>query len=368
MDKSGIYSQRGFAFQAEVFLHFAAKMNPGSLIKYEYLDDIAIDSQFDGIGQVEVSTGALLQVKATAAKSSDVINIYTNWILAYCEKHHFKEFRLILSSGYSCHKSFRDLTGQSFLGEIKKAANLHPKSLARKLDDALSDDEILDYFNFVKEHSQCQEIEDTKSKYFESLKTALHYRSCNDETYQNRIEEVRGRIKNEISDCMLNNEYYELSFEQLMTICEDVCQCMRDGNYLPSYSAWIAENPFDSLKGMETAREVEQLRTCFDGAEDIIKHIGYKEYYASLRYRRFEDCQRGLVAELEEVTYFNFDNVREKLIETGMDTPARRLRKTKAESNCYCSNDHEKWGSCIYLTRENTPSEILISWREVQNE
>ncbi len=83
MDLSGILSQAGFAFQMKVFLKQVTELNPNTVASYEYLDDISASTSLDELsGRIGLCESRLIQVKNTNVAKRDVVQIYTNWILA----------------------------------------------------------------------------------------------------------------------------------------------------------------------------------------------------------------------------------------------------------------------------------------------
>ena len=68
------------------------------------------------------------------------------------------------------------------------------------------------------------------------------------------------------------------------------------------------------------------------------------------------------------MTFCNFRDSCLSLEADGDDRPIKRLLATKDKSNQYAFNEHEKWGSCIWLTREETPADKLISWEDETND
>lgn len=98
MDRSGIFAQAGFAFQMNVFLKQVTELTDGSVARYEYLDDISASASLDELsGQIGLCDTQLFQVKNTHVSKQDVIQIYTNWILADCERESISSFWLLYS-------------------------------------------------------------------------------------------------------------------------------------------------------------------------------------------------------------------------------------------------------------------------------
>lgn len=93
MDLSGILSQAGFAFQMKVFLKQVTELNPNAVASYEYLDDISASTSLDELsGRIGLCESRLIQVKNTNVGKRDVVQIYTNWILAVSKHDRFLPF------------------------------------------------------------------------------------------------------------------------------------------------------------------------------------------------------------------------------------------------------------------------------------
>jgi len=74
------------------------------------------------------------------------------------------------------------------------------------------------------------------------------------------------------------------------------------------------------------------------------------------------------IEDLESRTYDNFCDVKEYLKSENKDTPLNRLNRTKEKGNTYSYNEYIKSGSCIYLTKDNTDLESIISWKDDESE
>lgn len=171
-----------------------------------------------------------------------------------------------------------------------------------------------------------------------------------------------------IADAMLKAIPYEIDYESFMQLCEQICERISSKRFEPDYSAWMADSDPNLLSAKESSREYRQLRSCLNEASFISQHLYYSEYYRSVNYERLARCQAGTAASLESVTFDNFRDSCLLLKANADDSPIKRLLATKDKSNQYAFNEHEKWGSCIWLTREETPVDKLISWEDETND
>jgi hypothetical protein len=77
-----------------------------------------------------------------------------------------------------------------------------------------------------------------------------------------------------------------------------------------------------------------------------------------------EDLINNKIDNIEGTTYSNFTDAKEYLITLNIDKPLLRLDETKKRGNSYTLNEQIYYGSAIYLTKDDTESELLISWKD----
>lgn len=365
MDRSGIYAQSGFSFQMALFMRQVAKLNPGETVCYEYLDDISTVNNMDPMyGQINVSGISLIQVKNTRISRQDVVKLYTNWILAYSENDKIAAFTLY-SSEKKVSDYFHTITVDEFISDLRAMANNSVKSNAALLMESKDRGKIEQYFSFVKEHAHQRNFNrlDIEADIGESLSTPFH-RTSNDTVFDDRVIEFKKMLMYEVSSSMLETVPYTIGYESYMQICEDICSRISKNRFEPSYSSWVATLDSNLLQERQSSREYQQLLCCCDQTSFVNNHLYYCEYYRSLQFERLARSQAFIVADLEGVTFDNYSDSCLELKANGTDNPVSRLVETKNKSNQYAFNEHEKWGSCIWLTREDTPVEKRISWKD----
>ncbi|MEM5643087.1 hypothetical protein AAHB52_20890 [Bacillus toyonensis] len=74
----------------------------------------------------------------------------------------------------------------------------------------------------------------------------------------------------------------------------------------------------------------------------------------------------NVVENIENTTYENFCSVKEELEADDEDSPVKRLNGTKKMDNSYVRNNQTRYGSCIYLIKDDIDEEIKISWEDGQ--
>lgn len=370
MDRSGIFAQAGFAFQMNVFLKQVTELTYGAVARYEYLDDISASTDLDELsGQIGLCETQLFQVKNTNVSKQDVVQIYTNWILSIIEEEMASSFLLWYSDSKKLSPYFNTITVDNFVHDLKAKANESGCSNAAKLMGQLDINQIIKYFCYVKDHASARAInaDGIKAEMRINLSSPFH-RTSNTKVFEDRVHEFESVMKYNVMSAMLKTEPYEINYEGYMRVCEQICSDISQSRFEPNYAAWRSTVSDDFLQVQEESREYRQLLSCSTKSGFVTDHMYYCEYYRSLNYERLARCQADAVASLEDVTFSNFRDSCLLLEVDGDDRPIKRLLATKEKSNQYAFNDHEKWGSCIWLTREETPADKLISWEDETND
>lgn len=370
MDRSGIFAQAGFAFQLNVFLKQVTELTPGAVARYEYLDDISTST---GLGELSEQVGhsgtQLIQVKNTNVSKQDVVQIYTNWILSITDNETISAFVLCYSDLKRLSGYFQTITVDDYVRDLKAKASESGCSNAAKLMGQLDANGINERFCYVKERAFAHPIntDDIKSKIRSNLSSPFH-RTSNTKVFEDRVHEFESVMKYNVMSAMSKTEPYEINHEGYMRVCEQICSDISQSRFEPNYAAWRSTVSDDFLQAQEESREYRQLLSCSTKSGFVTDHMYYCEYYRSLNYERLARCQANTVASLEDVTFCNFRDSCFSLEADGDDRPIKRLLATKDKSNQYAFNEHEKWGSCIWLTREETPADKLISWEDEAND
>ena len=98
----------------------------------------------------------------------------------------------------------------------------------------------------------------------------------------------------------------------------------------------------------------------------IETHLQYGSYYQNICYGYLELNKTGKIRDIETTTFENFEYVKFILQKKGNDSPWQRLDEIKKQPNSYADSDQIKYGSGIYLTREDE-KEHQISWEDEDN-
>ena len=361
MDKSGICSQSGFVFQTKVFLALAASLKPDESLHYEYLD--ALEKSFDPLMATQFNDFRISQVKHTDVTKRDVAQIFTNWQMAYCKNANISDFALYIDGEHKVSPFFDTMDEEAYIAYIKTTASDHASSLAAKALIELGEHTLRENFSYISNRKTIIRLSDVKKTIELALSHHLHLGSVEETVYQQRCEDLEGKLLSAIADSMLHRKPYQLTHDSFMNMCEKTCVAIRIAGDPPSFSSWRARHPTKHLSELEDRREIVQLRHCFDDTRGILEHYYYGEYYQDLRFQRYESGNMSLAEDIEATTYANHRDVVEELNATGTDTPISRLLETKKRDNSHCKVNQERWGSCIYLTKDQI-AEWQISWKE----
>ena len=338
----------------------ASEMKVGEVVCYEEPDDASLISA-DG-------TLRLFQVKQTTVSKGDVYQIYINWVIAALESEMpITEYVLLQSKKYKCSPTFVDISRVDFLAEINKRASEKPGCLASRLLSMADGDlnSILKVFDGIKSKSKHESIlnRDLDSRLRAGLTESFDTGDGNSSVFDDRIAEFQRVVSYNIHEAMSRNMSYKLTFQGRLKLCEGIRDRITAEKYNPNYLAWRAACDSNSIDVYKARRECRQLEYCISDSKRITEHLFYRAFYGSTRFWYLDNSKAEIVGSIEDVTYENFCNVVEELKEDGCDRPLKRLRETKALSNSFTNSEFERWGSCIFLTGSDIPSDHRISWK-----
>ncbi|BAK44125.1 hypothetical protein EGYY_09360 [Eggerthella sp. YY7918] len=371
MNDSGIHSQAGFVFQIHYFILRSAELSDGETIGYEAVDDVSISREQgndESLGFLRGSNypQSLIQVKKADIDSKCCLRIMFNWLICLKEHPFIEKFIIIQEAGRGFCEEPLKMCADEFVRIIRTQEG--NRSLASRVRDLYCDDNSLKKsYNYILEryeHRQIKGLEDCIKK---SLEKPFHSGGISPLLFTKRVDEFVTTLEHRILTSMQNKQPYILRYSELMALYEDVTYRISEERFEPSFPLWKSKHPIDTGDAsMRNTREARQLRYCF-GSEDntrFFNHLYYLSYYADIRYILLERAKYEHIDSLEEITYSNFEAAKDELANSEIDTPAKRLAKTKEGANSFTNNEFEKWGSCIFLTREGTSKNQLISWKD----
>lgn len=354
-----------------------SKMSLSSQIEFETLEDVVvnntninnfIDRKSDNFRSLYKSTNGYyaIQVKRTKISKSSRNKLLFNWLLLESKNINISKYILYTEAEYGnkgkiFDSSYEDLYKEVVNSEKKSNALIsRVKSVyenkAEKFKEAY--EKIRDNYEFISEKNLDSKILDGFAGHFRR-------NAVSDFTFALRIKELIRDITGEIIFAVDNRKSYVCSYNQMLQKIEYICDCVKDGHYDPDYISFKKARRINlSNQSILQSREYLQLVRCKLPEKRIEEHLIYQQYYESIRDRLLEDNKLKLVENIETTTYDNFCSVKEELEIDENDLPLKRLSKTKAMQNFYAPKNQTRYGSCIYLTKDDVEDDIKISWED----
>lgn len=365
---SGINSQAGFCFQKEVFLYNAAKLSPGAEATYEGLDDVSIDcSKDENAAIVGYPEKKLVQVKLGNVTTATMRRVVCNWMIAAKKNPSVRKLELVVRHDSNVATEILENTGKDFYSDIVKRAEKAKResSLFKQVEKCLEKDEAITLFEKIKgcniTHLPCDVNDLLREAFAEMLfRGTAEFSGA---YFDKRIEELKRRIFFCIDESMQKKKAFVLSKESLIDICEDVVACISANRYTPDYESFVAEVDTTSLLS-SGGRHVHQLEKCELSNRAIQNALEEMAYYSSIRNYYLERANLLKPKSIERTAYSNFEHAVLELGASGIDKPALRFVNTRKASNSYCSTEQEKWGACVYLTRDGETDYQITWWDE----
>lgn len=377
IDKSGIYSLGGFAYQIKAFVCYALILEEGMRAEFETLEDVTIrklvpeniDDNEDKFRNLLYSPSGLsaIQVKRTTVDKTTAKQILLNWILLEDSETAITEYVLFTDKSYNNEDIVFDitadelftevvntkLTARSTIGKVKKRYKESKEAFINLYNDIKIKYKFLSNGNIDKEiNDKCR---------------LLFKRGINPVVYQKRIEALLQHITYEIMEQINMKNSYTLSYAQMIACTEDICNRYTDTFMYPVYSEFKKLNKVD-FKDLQlvNSREYKQLVACELPEKLIETHMQYRDYYQNVRLGYIDTGKIERIRDIEETTHENFEAVKFVLQKEGKDRPYRRLDETNKSTNSHADIDQIKYGSGIYLTRSEE-QEKQISWEDEDN-
>lgn len=376
-DDSGIKSLSGFAYQIRVFIYYMSKMSESSQIEFETLEDVVvnntninnfIDMKSDSFRSLYKNTNGYyaIQVKRTKISNSTKNKLLFNWLLLESKNTNIIKYILYTEDEYGNTGEIFDSSHEDLYKEVinsKKKSNALISKVKSVYENKTEEfkkayEKIRNNYEFVPEKNLDKKILDG---------FATHFRRSvvSDLKYALRVKELIRDITGEIISAVDKRQSYVCNYKQMGQKIEYICECVKDDHYDPDYISFKKARRINlSDQSILQSREYLQLVKCTLPEKRIEEHLIYQQYYESIRYRLLEDNKLRLVENIETTTYDNFCSVKEELEIEEEDLPLKRLTKTKAMQNYYAPKNQTRYGSCIYLTKDDVEDDIKISWED----
>lgn len=376
-DTSGINSLGGFAYQIKVFVLYMLSMDENMQTEFETLEDVTvnklspetIDKNEDKFKSYIVSSNGIkvIQVKRTKIDVGTARQILMNWILLETSGKVVTDYVLFTSGAYGNSDILFDVSAEDLYSEVLNTTKL--KATIAKVKNRYEKDKegFVKIYNSIQQKYSFVSENDIDKHIDEKCKVLFKKAGVNIVTYYNRIVELLKHITIEIIENVNKKKPYCIRYEEMIAYAEDVCNRFTDEYMLPAYSEFKKINRIDfSDLQISKSREYRQLVACEMPQKMIETHLTYGSYYQNICYRYKEMNRVTKIRDIEETTFENFENTKFILQKEGNDTPFQRLTETKKLPNSYADSEQIKYGSGIYLTREEE-LEHQISWEDEDN-
>lgn len=309
-----------------------------------------------------------IQVKRTAITSSVAKQILLNWILLEGSNEIITDYIVFSDSSYENSDNIFNISKEELYSYIIKSSKSSKSTIAKVKKKYKNEKQnFIDIYESIKSKYSFRSINDLDDEIDENCKVIFKKAGVNSITYYNRIQELLRHITFEIIKRVNEKKPFEISYKELMIYSEDICERFTDKYIYPIYSEFKKVNKIDftDLKIAES-REYKQLLACSMQQKMIETHLLYSIYYQNVCYKFLELNKINKIQDIEETTFENFEYAKFIVQDEGRDTPAQRLKETKKQPNSHADSDQIRYGSGIYLTREDE-SEHQISWEDEDN-
>lgn len=378
-DKSGIDSLGGFSYQIRVFAYYMFSMKADEEAGFEVHEDVSlrklsseeIDDNEDCFKNSIYNSNGLraIQVKRTKVNAEVSKKILLNWMLLENSGCNVVEYTLFTDEAYNNADLIFGISADSLYEEVVNTTKTK-KSIIGKVKECFLNqkEQFVQVYDSIKDKYKFISTKDIDGLIKNECDVIFKRAGVKNITYINRVKEMLKHITCQILDKVNRKQPYRISYSEMMSYAEDVCQRFTDEEINPSYSEFKKLNKVD-LKDLDVAksREYKQLVACNLSESLIKRHLQYRNYYWNMCFNFMEMNKLQVIDDIEETTYDNFEDAKIMLQNEGKDIPYNRLEETKKRSNSYAKNEQIKFGSGIYLTREEEEKH-KISWEDKENE
>ncbi|HGH7176037.1 TPA: hypothetical protein ACJMKJ_003608 [Bacillus wiedmannii] len=379
-DESGIKSLSGFAYQIRVFVYYMSKMiGSNQQIEFETLEDVVVNNTKVHVSMDEKSESFrsllrksdgyyAIQVKRTKINVATKKKLLFNWLLLESKNLDISKYILYTEDEYGNKGELFDISHQELYEEIinskKKSNALISKVKSEYMDNPERFEKaykkVEDKYDFVSEQN-------LDNKILNGFALLFRRSGISELIFALRVKELITNITGDIIASVDHKRPYVCTFQQMMQKIEDISNRIKEEYYEPDYMAFKKARSVNlSDQSILHSREYLQLLKCNLSEKRIEEHLIYQQYYESIKYRLLEDNKLNVVENIENTTYENFCSVKEELEADDEDSPVKRLNGTKKMDNSYVRNNQTRYGSCIYLTKDDIDEEIKISWEDGQ--
>lgn len=378
---SGLVSLSGFAFQIKVLILYITGLDLNRQVEFETFEDVVeskesvtedfLDNKseyFNTIQRDEKGSQAI-QVKRTKLANSNLKKVIFNWLLLE-RRESIDKYVLITDAEYDNKDILFDITVEKLYDEVIKSDSKANALITLVKNKFASFESFKEKYELIKSKYQFSSIENIDNDIFLKLENHFHKGGISEIKYNLRVKELMNTITSNVMESVFNKKPYICNKDNFMLLIEKISTQINKDEYKPESFSSFSKREFIDLSDscICKSREYIQLSHCEITQKRVEKHLLYKQYYQSYRYNLLLDNSLELIEDLESRTYDNFCDATESLKIENKDIPLNRLNKTKEKSNMYSYNEDIKSGSCVYLTKDNTDIDLLISWKDEESE
>ncbi|MCU4819321.1 DUF4297 domain-containing protein [Bacillus cereus] len=384
-DSSGIHTLGGFSYQIRVFVLYLVKLKSNMQLEFETYDDVTIkETDIDTLDSNESSFNHTLfkenkieaiQVKRTKIDNGTALKVLMNWILLESYKSNISKYTLVTPESYGNKNILFNMTVEDlFLKIDQEELKDKPRSIIGKLKKQFINNKTLfiDTYKAVEgkvEFKPVENIDDSIMKAYEDL---FRKRDGEDKekVYIYRIKTLLEKITYEILEKINNQQAYTINRSEFLELVEKISCEINDKHVELDYSQYKETKKDLNIKDEKIvgSREYIQLNECELDSREMKDHLIYMLYYNRYRLMILGRHRVQKIKSIEDTTYANFSSVKRRLRLEKKEHPFFRLDGTKNESNSYANNEQIRWGSAIFLTKENTDDDKKISWKDEECE
>ncbi|MDM5336369.1 hypothetical protein QUF84_03865 [Fictibacillus enclensis] len=372
-DDSGINSLRGFAYQIRVFIYYLSQMDKDQQIEFETLEDVVIKNNYDSEKIDSTSSSfcsyfktsketKVVQVKRTKINTKTKDKLLFNWLILQSRNPSISKYILYTEDEYSNSSEIFYNSPKDLYKKVI-ASNSKANALISQVKEIYGDNLEAFITDYKKIQMKFKFISDKNidKKILEGFSS--HFSGTSDTFYLLRLKELLNYITGEILLAVHHRKAFICSFDTMMKKVEDIRSRIREDQYEPDFSSFKKfQNINLSSEEVLNSREYTQLLSCKLNEQRIEQHLLYLQYYEDIRFLFLENLKISTVENIEQTTYDNFLSVVEDLQSEDRDTPIKRLNETKKLSNSNVTKEQTRFGSCIYLTKEDIEDNKKISW------
>lgn len=366
--KSGIYAQAGFVFQKQVFLYKLIDLRSNDAATFEGLDDVSVDSQRaenESLALVGLPKRKLVQVKAGNVSATAMMRVVCNWVLATEQHSDIDGYELVVPCGCKVDSAILSEDARDVYADIleKSSTKKNKNALYKQIKEGVSENDFMEIFSKIKACDIAPMSKGIDRLLEEKLEDILHKGTdeCSGKFYEQRVEELQREVFYAIDKCMKERKGFSVTKEVFRDMCNDVVERISVNRYDPDFELFAADLNVGSLLD-EGGRHVQQLTKCELDQSDMEAALCEMAYYSAIRQFRLERMGLSRQTAIEKTAHGNFRHAVMRLGAMGQDNPTMRFVETRDSPNERCSNEQEKWGACVYLTRDDAEKKYQITW------